>query len=166
MRLGTTETTRPLPSRNQHLFFFPADPSTQPDSRPPPWQACPSHPPPTVGFLFQKSACAAGNGFSGSLPLPASPKQAHRASFHCEGSLPVLRENRAGMIKFTTAGKGTKAWAAFLRCFTVTVLGWPVLMLLLPQSQSSSLLTFAILPSFLKPPPPGTLAANNLLSQL
>ena len=47
--------------------------------------------------------------------------------FHSEVFLPILEENRVGMIKLTTMGRD--AWA-FLCSFIVIVLGRPAVMLL------------------------------------
>ena len=138
--MRTTEATRSLTSPRQCLLFLLADP-TQPDPCPPSLLPTPQ---PLLGFFSQKSGFTAGNEFSGSLSY-SIPKQAHRASFSLQ-KFPANPEGKqSGNDKINSLGKGPRrslpSWAG-LQLGS----GQPVLMLLLPRSQPSSLLTFTLLP--------------------
>lgn len=91
----------------------------------------PFPPPPLLGSFPQKSGCAAGNNFFGSLLSYSIPKQAHRASFSLQRFTANSEAKQSGSDEINNRRKGG-VWAAFLHSFIVTVLARPGLMLLLP----------------------------------
>lgn len=117
-----------------------------------------------LGLFSQKSDCTAGSEFS-SLLSYSFQKQAHRASFSLQRFIANTEGSRVGMIKLTTRERPQCVGSLFPQFNSpqTSVAGANSPFALKPVILPFNL---TLLPSFLKPPPPGPLTANNLLSQL
>lgn len=146
VRLSTTETTRHFPSPSGPLFASgrPQALSLTPDP--------PSHPP-LLGSFSQKSGCAAGNVFSDSRLSYSIPKQAHRASFSLQRFTASTEGKQSGNDKINKRGRAGCVGSLPPPVFSYS-----------PRARAkppialkpiTPLLTFALLPCFLKSPPPG-----------
>lgn len=109
-KLRTTESTRSCPSP-KHLFFLLADSKHSLVLRAPDPDSSDPHPhgdmplstsPPHWLLLFPRNLFVQ-QAMASQAPsfLTAPPNKPAEHPFHTEGFLPILKENRVGMIKFT-----------------------------------------------------------------